>query len=502
MKNFAKFSQASSDTVDSKDKVIALVSRLLFKRCPSYVHLPSILNTLRAFATAVVAIVVRPTINFQSIWSFSKQFKKSREHSQTHAGSDSSPGIILTGFNVGVVNASHHIAPRLISARHGSAFGVPVARASDGSSFAVQTPTRFGVSGGQITVVRNETSSTVAQTQTAMTETPWGFRNRSRFLKDDYSGKSLSNDVSFSRHNGAWFTVLFSGRAFGLDLRMPAAILSFLFLWSSTASASMLWYQDHEARLWYTTSGSTVSGNTKVAATRWMLQMRAAGLRKTIVRANLNAGANLTTALVPIVKDFGDATDPKHGTDPAYTEATGLTVSGLNNMETGFNPTNLVTDAAGLSIYLGGANGYDGSSIPIGAAAFGGNDFYILGAFTNVGPAANIYATAGRPIVTNSVGVGFFSGSRISAATNGVSIYRDGNLLARSTSVSGSPPNTAGSAGGVYYGGVNNAGSAAFITLKDVRGYEINRGRTDAQSGSSYRIWQRFQTTLGRHEPQ
>lgn len=259
---------------------------------------------------------------------------------------------------------------------------------------------------------------------------------------------------------------------------------------------------DHEARTWYRTSGATVAPRTKQAAVRWMLMQRHAGLRATIVRANLNAGDNLATSLVPIVKDFGSAADPKHGTDPAYTEATGLTVSGLNNMETGFNPTNLVTDAAGLSIYLGGANGYDGSSIPIGAAAFGGNDFYILGAFTNVGPAANIYATAGRPIVTNSVGVGFFSGSRISAATNGVSIYRDGNLLARSTSVSGSPPNTAGSAGGVYYGGVNNSGSAAFITLKDVRGYEINRGRNDNQSGASYRIWQRFQTTLGRHEPQ
>lgn len=255
---------------------------------------------------------------------------------------------------------------------------------------------------------------------------------------------------------------------------------------------------DHEARSWYRTSGSTVSPRTKVAATRWMLQTRAAGLRSTIVRANLNAGDNLTTSLVPIVKDFGSATDPKHGTDPTYTEANGLTVSGLNILETGFNPTNLTANAAGLAIYLGGTVAPEGS-IPIGCAAFGGNDFHLVNAFTALGETSNIWGSTGRPVATDTNGTGFYMSSRLSSATNGVKIYRNGNRTGESTSVTGSPPNTAGSAGGVYYMGINNAGSAAFnVTNKAGRGYEINRGRTDNQAGASYRIWQRFQTTLGR----
>lgn len=278
--------------------------------------------------------------------------------------------------------------------------------------------------------------------------------------------------------------------------------LLFCLLATSTHAAFFNSY-DWEARQWKTNVQTVVAlgGNTYVAATRFMLQSRSMGVRQTAVRANLFAGPNTNSMVRPIIKDQGAATETYTGTGPTYTEANGVTFTagGTDMLGTGLNPTNFALNSAHLAIYLGGTPGQD-ANVPIGAQDFPNKLFFsMVCGFTAVGESVNIWTNAGYTGFANTNGTGYYIGTRTSAATNGVKMYRFGVLSGTSTLVGSSPPNTAGSAtAGFYVMGLNSGGSPLLATGKAGRGYHVGSLLTATQAASWAAIWQRFQTTLGR----
>jgi hypothetical protein len=272
-------------------------------------------------------------------------------------------------------------------------------------------------------------------------------------------------------------------------------------LLASVSLSGTPWYQDWEAYAWRANvqTVGALNGNTYIASTRWFLQTRSAGLRGSIKRASFMAGPTQVTARIPCIRDLGNATDALTGADPTYSEVNGMTFTsgGGDMLSTGLNPTNLPLSSASLGIYLGGTPGPD-ANVPIGTQFIGAGNYFSMVASINPGVASvNIWNPTGAPAPTDTNGTGWYMGSRISAAVDGVSIYRNGTMLARSTAVSGAQVNTAGS-DGIFVMGLNNSGAPILATSKAGRGYQIALGFTDAQSGASAKIWQRFQTALNR----
>jgi len=270
-------------------------------------------------------------------------------------------------------------------------------------------------------------------------------------------------------------------------------------LFTQVSHAAFFNSYDWESRNWHQIT--PMSGNTYVAGTRWMLQTRAAGLRKSIMRANLMAGTTLAAALKPIVNTYGDAVDGETGSAGTYSEANGVTYTpaGSSMIYTGLNPTSIPLNSASMAIYTGGTPGQNGN-VDIGAQTFASLKFFsMVTAFTGSGQTANVWTNSGSPLSTDTNGTGWYMGSRISTATNGVSIYRNGVMVGRSTLIGSSQPSTAGSASpGLYVLGLNNSGSPILASSRAGRGYQIGQGFNDVQAGASARIWHRFQVTLGR----
>ena len=260
------------------------------------------------------------------------------------------------------------------------------------------------------------------------------------------------------------------------------------------ASATTLYYQDWEAHNWAVSVGP--SGNTYIAATRFMLQTRAAGLRRGIVRANLMAGPSATTARTPIILDLGTATDSNTGSAPTYSETNGVTFTtgGTEMFTTGVNPTNFALNSAHMAIYLGIAT-LD-ANVVMGAQTFGNKKFFSM-ATSSPGEGLNIWTNAGFAGASNTNGSGYFMGSRTSGAATGVSMYRFGIVDATSTAVGSDPPDLSGSAG-VFVMGLNNSGSPILATAHAGRGYQLGNGFNAVQAASSFAIWQRFESTLNR----
>ncbi len=370
----------------------------------------------------------------------------------------------------------------------------------------MKTAARASIAGQQVLVLDDEHSAAITAAQASSAGLAVGSKDRSGVLGCDKSGKAASDDVYFGRHNGGFFTVLFSyGR-----WRLPTlvAILAFL-LASSSARAAFFNNYDHESRAWRTNvlTVGVLSGNCYVAATRFMLQTRAAGLRSSIYRLNLFAGPNTNACRKPIIALLNgtageSASDFLTGTNEnSYSEANGVVFAagGTSMYATGFNPTNLPLNSAHLAIYLGGTPGQNGN-VDIGAQNFPTLQFFsMVTGFTTTGESVNIWTNGGFTGFANTNGTGYFMGSRTSSATTGVKMYRFGVLDATSTAVGSSPPNTAGSASaGMYVLGLNSGGSPILASSRIGRGYQIGLGFDATQAASSAKIWQRFETTLGR----
>lgn len=282
---------------------------------------------------------------------------------------------------------------------------------------------------------------------------------------------------------------------------MIRALLILLLLARSTHAAFFNNY-DHEARNWnFRTGTNTAGGLSYVAATRWMLQTRSAGLRRGILRANLFAGTALTNAMSPIVRDFGTTADLTVGSSsPTYSLATGLTAVDNNSVvKTGVEPNAAFTstNSAGFMVYMGGTTGAETCSQ--GAANFGSSgleSFLITTAHTGIGQTTYIWRDTGHPPVAGTNGTGFFMSSRTGSATNSVAVYWNGNRTGESTSVGGTTFTTGGP--GLLILGLNLGGGVFDRTTHPGRGYMFTQGWSNAQVANSYRIWQRFQSTLGR----
>lgn len=245
-------------------------------------------------------------------------------------------------------------------------------------------------------------------------------------------------------------------------------------------------------------TNAALNGNTYVAATRWFQQSRTAGLRPLVQRLNFMAGPNSTTARIPaaIEVSANQNTDTLTGAAPTYTEANGMTFTagGSDMLNTGFRPlTKSALNSASLMIYVGGTAGQT-ANVEIGCQDFPLTQFFSMTTAINPGTnTINCWTNSGAPLAVDTNGNGFYLGSRTSTATNGVATYRNGVVTARSTIVAGTQPNR-----DVYVMGLNNGGAAILATGRAGRGYQIGAGFSDLQVANSYRIWQRFEKTLGR----
>ena len=245
-------------------------------------------------------------------------------------------------------------------------------------------------------------------------------------------------------------------------------------------------------------NSGTVSNGTLIAVNDFMVSMKAAGLRTKFLRLNLFCGDQIAAALVPLIKDAGNALDSAYN-NLTYSESSGIAaanVSSDEHIETGLVPSvslSALTNDVHLSIYMRGSNSSSEPCIPIGCAPTDG--FFLTTSYSGLGQVSNIWTGTGRPVHADSQGNGHYVGSRTSSASNGLSQYRNGASTGSSTSVGGSPSTYTVS---VNVLNVNPGASGGAKTLRPCAAYSIGKGLTSSEVSAFYTALQAFQTALGR----
>ncbi len=265
------------------------------------------------------------------------------------------------------------------------------------------------------------------------------------------------------------------------------------------ANAAHFDQYDWEVARWASTNATPAtnaySGLGYNGAVLWMKSVRNAGLRGLVLRANLVSGNGVrgtpTSAgspMSPVVFDFGLAGNDVSLSTFAYSEGNGLTNASI---VTGFNPTNFTANDASIAIYLGGT-AFAEAEIVMGCSMAAG-DCFLTTSYTALGQTADIWTSTGRPTVADTDGRGFYVGSRTSSAATGVAIYRNGVLTGTSSSVGGSPPNTAtANANGLLVMAFNTDGGLVGQSRKALRGYQFTRGLSAAQQETFNKFWDRY----------
>lgn len=258
-----------------------------------------------------------------------------------------------------------------------------------------------------------------------------------------------------------------------------------------------------------------------IASSVWMGGVRAIGLYPgNILRANLFCGGSyggtngagddpypdFAAPTVPLINDAGSPNDSA-GANRNYWKyqetgtSGGLGCVSISNpvfFDTGVMPTNVASWQNDVHVCIYMTSGGAELSVPMGASdVTAANTMQLSPGYTGFGHYVTLWNLVGYPAVADTVCTGFYVGTRVSSATTGLKIYRNGVLTATSTSVGGDPASLART---IWVFGINNVGSLSYQTAHLMGGYALGRGLTAAQVTAYYNAWQQFETLLGRQK--
>lgn len=317
-----------------------------------------------------------------------------------------------------------------------------------------------------------------------------------------------SDPANQLQHRAVWLAI--DAALFAIGLRTPTqdekdALVGV----GGTPNALNRYVTDSDARLsplvidWMfrvMTAGGTVSTSTYALIGRLVEDLSLVGLREKILRLNLRCGSNLAACLVPLIADFGDATDTNNNfVEADYAEIAGLDPgdTGTKYLDTGFNPS-----TAGLSLESASMGMFILNSAPDGLrwamGCFDGtNQFSLLPLSSGEGVfCAFDFGGDGRIARTQIDTFGLLAGSRI--ADDDGRLFKNGQqVLAPFTDVPTSePPDLS-----VYIFGYNDndvLGGVGDPSTHISGGDFIGLGMTNQDMANLYLILKAFNEGLGR----
>lgn len=210
---FAQLRHTSRDALDSINRVVPLVSRLLFFRGPSAIHRPSILNTFRTFPAGVMAVlIVWESIYFHSYRGFSPIRQKAIERAQSVANLYSAATVIVKAFCVWVCASLNHRRPNLVRAGFVPNRSMSVRSICRGCNFGLGASARLGLSRCKRGIHHFFfCPAEFAQAKTISNCDSWIPSSAWRFFKNFPASKGLTDDGYFRRHCIGFLFALFSG---------------------------------------------------------------------------------------------------------------------------------------------------------------------------------------------------------------------------------------------------------------------------------------------------
>ncbi len=259
-------------------------------------------------------------------------------------------------------------------------------------------------------------------------------------------------------------------------------------------------------------NGGSLSQTTKDAANVFMLAIKAvSGLRTKIIRLNLFAGDQFLAAQVPLIKDFGTATDvallsganPGSSTDWTYVETGGT--GGLTPLTAG---AYLNTGLGMITPYV--ADSYTKTSLGVyiktssneNCAVMGAQDLFntnsaliMFMGYVDGNSYGYAHVTGGSVnLIPDTVKTGFYLLSRTSATL--ATLYRNGTSVASNSSATIVVPATDLSLNIFSYH--TTTAPSSLPTTKQLLGHMEGRDLSGADSTALYNAILAFNTTLGR----
>lgn len=265
-------------------------------------------------------------------------------------------------------------------------------------------------------------------------------------------------------------------------------------------------------------NGSSVSGTTLVAVSKFCRAIDSAGIRSRFYRLNLFCGTGLNACLVPLYRgpslggtQYGGTTDTNAGGASAFittdfSDSVGLTASGTKYLDTGLQTSALpagVIDSGHLSLWHGALSSAVAVDPYLIGAWNGATDrVYLQVAYRNDSsvPERIVYGKttllSASSTIQGARPAAFLLGQRTSA-TN-LELWKNGSsaatpLATSTTGIAGIPYN-------IFVFRVNLTGSvfgdqAASTTL---RHYSIGDDMTPLQVGAFYDALSAFNASMGR----
>jgi len=241
---------------------------------------------------------------------------------------------------------------------------------------------------------------------------------------------------------------------------------------------------------------STVSQGTKDAVNTFVSALKTASILTKIKRCGVYAGDTLNALKAPLINTIGTATDNPNGfVSGDYSEATGLTgnTSGSKQIQTGL----LITDAAlgdndiHMSCYV--RTGSNEGSVCMGAQTVP-NDTILMPANGGTTYWDCNNAGGGRISASDSLGKGFYVGSRVSSSSS--VLYKNATSIASTTNAGGSRPATPGS---LFVHDVGDSAGSHAATSRTLSFYSIGTGLTSSEVTAFNSAVQALQTYFGRN---
>lgn len=234
-----------------------------------------------------------------------------------------------------------------------------------------------------------------------------------------------------------------------------------------------------------------------VANDVWMKLVRAAGVRSIVRRANTFTGLDLAASFIPLIKDYGSATDSNSSFVAGdYSEATGRTGNtSSKSSSTGFDASASFpgTNDCHMACY-NRTNGYQ-AGVVMGALNSGVQVDWMLVGYIDTNSYAALHA-AGAGAITYADATnpqGFYQANRVSSSD--FQLYKNGASVA-STAAAGGTLTTAVSI--QIHADYDVSLGPQNWSNKALAGYSLGGGMTVTQAAQYYAAWQRMQTILGR----
>lgn len=282
--------------------------------------------------------------------------------------------------------------------------------------------------------------------------------------------------------------------------------------WAGRAAIPPVSTYDNEVQAWrvsaLTNASGTVSDVAYQASTQFMLMLKRAGLRANVYRLNLFPG-NAGSSLVPLIRDYGptlDVVTVSAGGAVNFSEAVGAQVAATGTTECidiGLTPSagapnglNGNLDNVHFGVYHMGTAGAETAHLG-GSYHDDGHTFQLAGSFTSVGAVASLWSATGRPVdATDTSGRGFYVGTRVGSGATDIKLYRNGALVASSSSSAGAISALQPTITVLML----HASGPAFFgkTLRPAGAYTVGSALNATQMAALYYFMQAYQVWLGR----